>query len=117
MPKRRPLGPPKWQKKKELTTKTNEFPVPIATAAMIATDTDSKADFKIGLDGTVGLEAAAVADSEAPKEDEMTTVGSTSVMTVIAVIFFVAKIKLEVINPGPTKTKTVLALQSQRLQT
>ena len=105
MPKRRPIGPPKWQKRKELKSKTKMFLGPMAAAKITtAVDTEKNVDFKIGLDGTAGLVAAATAELEAAKKDEMTdvmtTVGSTSVATVIAVIFFVAKIKLEVETAG-----------------
>ena len=93
MPKRRPIGPPKRQKRKELKRKTKVLLGPIAVAKITtAVDTEKNVDFKIGLDGTVGLVAvaAAVAELEAMKEDgmadEMTTAGSTSVAIVTAVI-------------------------------
>ena len=105
MPKRRPIGPPKRQKRKELKRKTKVLLGPIEVAKITtAVDTEKNVDFKIGLDGTAGLVAAATAELEAAKKDEMTdvmtTVGSTSVATVIAVIFFVAKIKVEVESAG-----------------
>ena len=72
MPKRRPFGLPKRQKKKESTNKTNVSLEPIE-AAMIAvgikkTDTDSSNDFNSGLDEMVGLVAVAAAVLEAPTE-------------------------------------------------
>ena len=75
MPKRRPFGPPNWQIKKELMTKTKVLSVAIAAAkAMIAvgikkTDTVRNADFNIGLNGMVGLVAVAAAVPEVLNED------------------------------------------------
>ena len=89
MPKRRPSGPPKRQKKIELTTTINVSSAPIV-AAMIAvgtkkTDTDSKADFNSGLNEMAGLVVVAEAVLEAPKEGGavMTTGGLISVVIMI----------------------------------
>ena len=93
MPKRRPIGPPKWQKRKESKSKTNVLSVPMAAAKGItAVDTDKNVVFKIGLEGTVGQVAAAVAVPEAANEDVMTTVGLMSVAMMIAVMYLGAKL-------------------------